>query len=86
MSWGQLFKRLLEAKGVKRGRGKGNPHASESKTATVAVLAEELGVPQRTAERRLRMADDFEELPAAEKQRAAESSDPQANALTPEKI
>ena len=48
--WGKAFKDLCKAKGVKLGRGKGNPRAKKSKTATVAVLAKELGVSERTAE------------------------------------
>lgn len=69
LRWGQAFRLLLEVRGVKRGRGKGDPHAKESKTATVAVLAEETGVSERTARHRVAQADAYDALPA--KQRKA---------------
>lgn len=58
MQWGRAFSKYLTARGVKQGRGKGNPHAKESKTATVAVLASELGVSERTARDRMARADE----------------------------
>ena len=50
---------LLAERGVERGKGKRNDMTS----ATVAEVAAELGVPQRTAERRLSQADKFEAMP-----------------------
>ena len=55
-----LFKRLLEAKGVKRGSGRHN-----EKTETVAVLAKSIGVDERTARHRVALADAYEKLPDA---------------------
>lgn len=67
IEWGRAFALLLVERGVKRGRGKGDPHAKESKKATVALLAGELGVPERTAKHRLKQSDDYEKLPAKDK-------------------
>ena len=61
IEWGQAFKRLLEERGVQRGKGKVNQHTVAS--ATVAEAAAELGVPERTARHRLAQADKMEELP-----------------------
>jgi hypothetical protein len=44
IEWGQAFKRLLEERGVQRGKGKVNQHTVAS--ATVAEVAAELGVSQ----------------------------------------
>lgn len=65
--WGQAFKMLAEERGIRRGKGKGDPHAAESKTATVAVLAEELGVSDRTARHRVAQADYYEALPKSDR-------------------
>ena len=54
---------LLETKGVKRGSGKGNPKAQKSKADTVSALAKECGVDERTARRRMAMADAYDALP-----------------------
>lgn len=54
--WGLVFSKMCEDRGVASGKGKGNPHSDEAKTATVAVLAKEVGVTERTAERRLAAA------------------------------
>jgi N6-adenosine-specific RNA methylase IME4 len=61
LRWGQAFKMLLEERGAKHGKGAGNRHTS--RTATVAVLAKEVGVTVRTAERRLAMVDACEKMP-----------------------
>ncbi len=63
--WGRLFKRLLEVKGVKRQRG---GDRSKEQSATVALCAEQLGVPERTAKHRLALADAYEKLPEPQKQ------------------
>lgn len=70
--WGRAFKKLLEVKGIKTGRGKGNPHAKESKTETVSVLATSLGVDDRTARNRMRAATEFETLPKADQKAVIE--------------
>jgi len=63
--WGQAFRELLRQKGVRRGRG-GNrrPTATVAVGETVRRTAEQLGVPERTARRRLAQADAFDALPA----------------------
>lgn len=58
------FLLLLAERGVRREERARNDLTG----ATVAAVAEELGVPSRTAEHRLSLADKFEALPA----RAAE--------------
>ncbi len=65
IQWGIAFQRLLEAKGVRTGRGARN----DATSATIADVAEELGVPTRTAEHRLAQARVFEELPADDRAR-----------------
>ncbi len=83
VAWGQLFAKLLAVKGVKRGRG-GDRKSAKSKDQSDTLIrdvAEELGVPEVTAKRRLKAADDFEKLPDAEKKRAAESEDPHAKGI-----
>lgn len=62
--WGSAFKMLLELRGVKRGTGTRN----DTTGATVAQVAEELGVPHRTAKKRLELADAYESLPTDEKE------------------
>src|SRR3990167_9021170 len=51
--WGLAFKKLLEVRGVGRGQGKRNDKAT---SATVAEVAKETGIPERTAEYRLNLA------------------------------
>jgi N6-adenosine-specific RNA methylase IME4 len=59
MQWGQAFQKLLDAKGVKTGRGARNDRTS----ATIAEVARELGVAPRTADDRLSLARAWETLP-----------------------
>jgi len=59
VEWGQAFKRLLAERGVVRKRG---PKA-ETISATVAEIANELGVAERTARHRMSQADKMELLP-----------------------
>lgn len=61
--WGLAFKRLLDLRGVKTSRG---PKGRNDNSATVAEIAGGLGVPTRTAERRLEQADVYESLPPEE--------------------
>jgi hypothetical protein len=56
VEWGKQFKRLAEVRGVKVGSKGGRPRKDEN-PANVAGLAAELGVPQRTAERRIQAAN-----------------------------
>jgi DNA modification methylase len=65
LRWGQLFKRLLEVRGVRTGQGVRNDRSRTS--ATVAEVAREIGVPPDTAEKRLRQARHYEALPAPRK-------------------
>lgn len=59
--WGAAFKKLLEERGVKTGQGARNDRTS----AKVAEVAKEVGVPERTAQRRLEQAKLYESLPPA---------------------
>jgi AraC-like DNA-binding protein len=58
-AWGRAFKKLCELRGVKLGSGKGNPQATKRKEATLASLAQEVGVSERTAKRRLKAAREY---------------------------
>jgi len=49
VSWAEAFAEVAKSRGVRLG----SQGRQEVKTATVAVLAQELGVPERTARRRL---------------------------------
>ena len=53
----------LKVKGVRLGSGKGNPQAGKSKAATVAALAEQCGVSERTARSWVKAAREHETLP-----------------------
>ncbi|HUS48413.1 MAG TPA: hypothetical protein VM098_09840, partial [Phycisphaerae bacterium] len=61
--WGQAFKSLLKLHGVERKPGR----KADINCATVAQLAEDIGVPRRTAEVRLKAADDYEAVPKRER-------------------
>jgi DNA-binding transcriptional ArsR family regulator len=56
---GRIYKVLLEQRGVKRTRG---PKFQDGNSATVAEIASDLGIPQRTFERHLAAADAYEQL------------------------
>lgn len=62
LRWGKAFAKLLVVKGVKRGSGARNDLAT---SATIAEVAKECGVSQRTAEYRLALADAYNALPKA---------------------
>jgi hypothetical protein len=64
LRWGRAFQLLLEERGVENGK-KHNRHTPRE--ATVAALAEELGVPERTARSRVAQAEKYDALPAEEK-------------------
>jgi N6-adenosine-specific RNA methylase IME4 len=68
--WGKAFRLLLDERGVRRGQGR--QKAQQEKTATIAVLAAEVGVSARTARHRVKLAQDFDALPAAEKKKVLE--------------
>lgn len=55
-----MFEALLEARGVKTGRG---PKERDANSATVAELAEEAGVKARTARDRRKLAKDLGAYP-----------------------
>lgn len=59
--WGKAFAMLLKVRGVRTSRGPKPADASNS--ATVAELATEVGVPERTARHRLAAARACDELP-----------------------
>jgi hypothetical protein len=54
ISWAEGFKKLAEVRGMRLGSGKGDP---SGRAATVAALAEEVGVPDRTAQYRMKLAE-----------------------------
>lgn len=59
VAWARAFERLLEQRGVARGQGSRN----DSTSATVAQVAEELGVPRRTAFHRLAVSQQLASHP-----------------------
>ena len=59
--WGGAFKMLLEERGVKRGRGKTNQYSAST---TMAEAAKSVGAKVSTGEKRMRLHDEFEKLPA----------------------
>jgi site-specific DNA-methyltransferase (adenine-specific) len=58
VAWAEAFKRLAEVRGVELDGKGGRPRAGEN-PVTVAGLAEELGVPYRTARRRLQVGEEL---------------------------
>lgn len=60
IAWADAFRLLAAERGVRLGKGKGDP---SGKTANVSVLAAELGVNPRTARRRLSDADKLADRP-----------------------
>jgi len=63
ITWARMFEKLLEARGVKRGRGGDRRSEEEKSTRTVRVIAEEAGVSEDTAFRRRKLARDLEPYP-----------------------
>lgn len=62
-SWGDAFRKLLEVRGVKTGVG-GDRRSEEAKSSdTVSDVAREAGVNERTARRRMKLAEDLEGHP-----------------------
>lgn len=59
--WGKAFRMLLRERDVSEKPGPGD-------SATVALIAEELGVPRRTAFRRMAQADAYDALPEDKQQ------------------
>jgi site-specific DNA-methyltransferase (adenine-specific) len=59
ISWAEAFKKLCEVRGVKLQQGSRN----DLKGTSVAEIACELGVSRRSAQRRLRLANDLEPYP-----------------------
>lgn len=73
VAWAAMFKQLLEVRGVPTGRGAVNRYTRDPSSATVAELAAEVGVPERTARYRLELAEKLEARPdLAEKVNARE--------------
>ena len=69
LSWGKAFKKLLELKGVKRGRGGDRKSTATTAVDTVESVAAEVGVKKRTAERNLKLSDDYDSLPKSEQKK-----------------
>lgn len=81
LRWGQAFRLLLEERGVESGQGS-SAAKRHSQSATVADIAAELGVPERTARHRLEQAKVYESLPEPVRERVdgGELTLPQAKA------
>lgn len=60
ISWSESFKKLAEVRGIEL-NAKHNRHTPRA--ATVAALADEVGVPERTARYRMRLAEDLQAAP-----------------------
>jgi N6-adenosine-specific RNA methylase IME4 len=63
--WGGAFKEILKLKEVKTSRG---PKGKVDNSASVAEIAQGLGVPERTARQRVEQHDVYEELPKEERE------------------
>ncbi len=64
ISWANAFSKLCEIRGVKLGQGKRNDGRScKATSVTVAEVAEEVGVAERTARRRLELARNLKKHP-----------------------
>lgn len=61
---GAIYAKLLEQRGVKRGRGRRNDNLT---SATVAEVASELGVPERTMRHQIAAAETYAQLEPATK-------------------
>lgn len=61
--WGQAFGLLLKERGAQTGKGGDRKSKATVALDTIAQVASELGVPERTAKDRLRKAREYESLP-----------------------
>lgn len=68
LTWANAFRRLCELRGVQLGQGARNDRREEGTSATVAEVAMELGIPERTARRRLHVAALLGEYPGVRKE------------------
>lgn len=75
LGWGLAFAKLLEVKGVGRGRGARNDKTTSD---NVSEVAQAQGVNERTARRRLRLADAFNALPGPEQKAVLACEKPEA--------
>ena len=78
LRWGQAFAKLLDIRGVRRGQGVRN---DESTSATVAEVASQVGVSERTARHRLKLLDSLESLPLRERKKVEQGDKTLKNAL-----
>lgn len=60
ISWAESFKKLAEVRGVELRKTGPKPRGI---SATVAEIADEVGVPERTARYRMRLAEDLQDAP-----------------------
>lgn len=65
VTWGRMFKKLAEARGVRLGRG-GDRKSTAKSAVDAKALAKEMGVSPRTARERVQAADIVEEFPFLE--------------------
>ncbi len=78
LRWGQAFAKLLDIQSVRRGQGVRN---DRSTSATVAEVASDVGVSERTARHRLKLLDSFESLPLRERKNVEKGNKTLKNAL-----
>lgn len=62
LRWGQAFALLLRERGIRTGRGGDRKSTDTLSVDTVADVAEEVGVNERTARRRLRAAEAYDAI------------------------
>ena len=66
--WGQAFMRLLEERGVELRPGP-KTKVDGANTPTMGEIAEEVGVPLKTAEKRVAQAKQYLALPAKQRKK-----------------
>ena len=69
LAWGIAYKKLLALRGTKRGKGGDRRSTDKLSVDTAKEIALELGVQPREAERRLKLADEYDDLPKSEQEK-----------------
>jgi hypothetical protein len=82
VTWGKWFSELLDRKGVKRGRGGDRKSTAILAVDPISEAAAKQGVPERTASRRLELADLLEDRPVLREWVDGPTKFPQQAALT----
>lgn len=65
--WGIAFRRWAEERGARTGEGGDRKSPAMAAGDTISALAEEIGVPERTARSRMKAGEQYEALPAQER-------------------